>query len=107
MRGLDLTDKELEKLDLVIASFHIPCCPPCEDPEQVSAAWIAVAHNPHVDIIGHSGDNRYRFDFPRVIEEFGKCGKVVEINSHSFSVRPGSDLNAEPSPGCAPRWKSR
>ena len=90
---LDLTDEELKKLDLVIASFHVPCCPPCKDPEQVSAAWMAVARNPHVDVIGHSGDQRYLFDYRPVIEEFGRQGKVVEINSHSFVVRPGSDVN--------------
>ena len=49
--------------------------------------------NPHVDVIGHSGDQRYLFDYRPVIEEFGRQGKVVEINSHSFVIRPGSDVN--------------
>lgn len=86
---LDLTVKQLKKLDWVIASYHVPCCAPGTI-EEHTRGWMAVAENPDVDVIGHCGDVRYAFTHEPVIQAFAKNGKIVEFNSHSFSCRPGS-----------------
>ncbi len=90
--ALDLPVDILDKLDLVIASMHTPTFPQA-DVETHTRAWLAVAVNPSVDIIGHSGDQRFAFDHEPVIRAFKEHGKVVEINTHSFKVRKGSYEN--------------
>lgn len=89
---LDLPAEILDRLDLVIASMHTLTFPP-SDVETHTRAWLAVAKNSSVDIIGHSGDGRYAFDHEPAIRAFKEHGKVVEINAHSFKVRMGSDAN--------------
>ncbi len=90
--ALDLPSEILDELDVVIASMHTPTFPP-KDAEAHTRAWLAVAENPSVDIIGHAGDGRFAFDHERVIPAFKANGKVVEINDHSFKVRKGSYEN--------------
>ena len=55
--------------------------------------WMNVAHDPDVHVIGHSGSPEYRYDYETVIPEFGRCHKLVEINSHSFEARPANIPN--------------
>lgn len=90
--NLDLSERVLDRLDWVIASFHTPVFPPGSRGEHTSA-WMAIAENPLVDVVGHCGDGRYPFDEKAVIRAFARHGKIVEINAHSFSARPGSREN--------------
>ena len=90
--ALDLPAEILDGLDLVIASMHTLTFPPA-DAETHTRAWLAVAKNPSVDIIGHAGDPRFHFDHERVVRAFKAHGKVVEINAHSYKARKGSDAN--------------
>ncbi len=83
---LDLPSHTLGALEIVIASMHDGTMP-YGTPEQISEAWIAVAQDPLVDIIGHCGSPQYAFDYEAVIPVFGKYGKVVEINEGTFRVR--------------------
>lgn len=83
---LDLSPQTLGALEIVIASMHDGTMP-YGTSEQISEAWIAVAQNPLVDIIGHCGSPQYAFDYEAVIPAFGKHGKVVEINEGTFRVR--------------------
>ena len=92
---LDLPENELEGLDWVVASIHDPLMPKDHEPtvEECTALWLRAAQNPHIRVIGHSGSPKYRYDYERVIPEFGRCGKLVEINENSFSVRKSSIPN--------------
>ena len=90
--SLDLSDKMLRGIDWVIASFHGFCVEPGSF-EDRTRAWISIARNPLVDVIGHCGEEKYSFDHIPVIQEFSRNGKVVEINSHSFVARVGSERN--------------
>ena len=83
---IDMPERVLDGMDLVIASMHTSTMPD-GDVEEMTAAWLAVAKNPLVDIIGHPGQQRYAFDYERVIPVFGEYGKVVEINEGTFRVR--------------------
>ncbi len=89
---LDLPEWILKRLDLVIASVHGVITAPMSV-EQSTNLWLNVAKNPLVDIIGHCGDERWRFDFERVIPVFAEYGKIVEINSASYFSRPSSVKN--------------
>ena len=89
---LDLEEAILEKLEWVIASYHPPLLEPCTRLEG-TRGWMAVARNPHVDVIGHCGAGRYPFEHRPVIQEFARTGKIVEINNNSLKERPGSTVN--------------
>ncbi len=86
---LDIPERTLASLDIVIASMHNGTMP-FGTPEEISEAWLAVAQNPNVDIIGHCGSPQYAFDYERVIPWFAEHGKVVEINEGTFNVRRDS-----------------
>jgi len=89
---LDIPDSVLNSLDVVVASMHGGVMPD-GNVEECTAAWLAVAANPHVTIIGHSGSPEFEYDYECVIPEFGKQGKAVEINEHSYRARPASAEN--------------
>lgn len=86
---LDMPEDILEKLDIVVASMHRGLTPQ-GSVEECTRAWLAIARNPLVDIIGHSGTPCYAYEYETVIPEFGRCGKVVEINENTFAVRQSS-----------------
>ncbi len=92
---LDIDDNERGRMDWVVASIHDLGLPGLEDPtvERCTALWMHVAHDPVVNVIGHSGSPKFRYDYETVIPEFGRCHKLVEINDHSFAVRRSSIEN--------------
>lgn len=89
---IDLAQRLLERMDWVIASFHFPLG---EDATQkdYTSAYIGVAKNPHIHVIGHCGTEAYRFDYERGVKAFKEYGKIVEINAHSFTIRKGAAKN--------------
>lgn len=87
----DLVKKDLDVLDWIVASMHHPVLkntPPTV--EAVTNAWLNIAKNPRINVIGHSGTDEYRYDYERVIPEFGRTGKLVELNESTFSGRKSS-----------------
>jgi putative hydrolase len=90
--NLDVPLSYLNELDWIIASLHDPCCPPASF-ELHTKVWMEIAQNPYVDVIGHSGNDKYKFDYDLVMQEMAKQGKIVEINNHSFTARLGSHEN--------------
>lgn len=88
---VDMPDNILAGLDWVIASLHSIVLPP-SDVQNHTKCWQAIAENPLIDVIGHCGDPKYRFDIDPTVKKFGQCGKIVEINSHSFVGRKGADV---------------
>lgn len=90
--GLDLPDHLQEQLDWVIASFHFPLGSDAGI-EEYTKAYIEVAKNKNVQVIGHCGTEAYRFDYERGIKAFKEYNKIIEINAHSFTVRKGAAKN--------------
>jgi putative hydrolase len=80
-------------LDWVIASIHNVAWHGPHDIEDCTKAWLAVAENKLVNVIGHSGVPEFEYDFEKVIPVFGENHKLVEINASSFNVRKGSYEN--------------
>lgn len=80
---LDLSEDTLKRLEWVIVSAH-GCCIKSGTVEQNNNAWLSVAKNPYVDVIGHCGLLDFPVDYEKVIPEFGKAGKLVEINVASL-----------------------
>lgn len=91
--NIDLSRDTIEnRLDYTIASFHEDVVTPGSIRDHTEA-YLAIAKNPLVDIIGHSGTSCFAYDYEKVIPEFGRNGKLVEINEASFRVRVSSIEN--------------
>lgn len=90
----DLQKHEVNDLDWVVASIHDTCMPegmPTVD--AVTNAWLQIAKNPKINVIGHSGSPEFRYDYETVIPEFGRQGKLVELNESTFLNRHKSVVN--------------
>lgn len=91
---VDLEQDCISVLDWVVASIHDSVLPAQKSMvEAVTNAWLNVAKNPNVNVIGHSGLAEYQYDYESVIPEFGRQGKLVELNEGSFIVRRKSITN--------------
>lgn len=91
--SLDFCDPMPKNLEWVIASMHEATLPGPRDEEMCTHAWLQVAKDPRVRVIGHCGMQSFRFDYQQVIPEFGRQGKLVEINNNSFRVRKSAVAN--------------
>lgn len=92
--NLDMPTHILEKLDFVVASFHLSCCKPGTVIDHTNA-YLGICKNPYVQVIGHSGTPKYTYDLDVVIPAVRDAGKYIEINAHSFISRPDSIENCK------------
>jgi putative hydrolase len=91
---LDMENGILENLNWVVASMHDETMHQFEfNIEACTNAWLNIAKNPNVNVIGHSGMEEFKYDYEKVIPEFGRGGKLVEINNNSFGIRRGAQKN--------------
>lgn len=91
--NLDVPDTLVEKLDLIIASFHEPVIPPTNK-EEHTQALVGAIQSGKIQVIGHPGNPSYPFDHEAVISEAVKHNVAVEINNSSFlESRHGSEPN--------------
>lgn len=81
---VDLSQKYLKKMDIVIASLHTPCIAPATI-EENTASYLNVMKNPYVDVIGHPDDGKYPVDYKQLVEGALKYGKLLELNNNSMS----------------------
>ncbi|WP_317856307.1 phosphatase [Chakrabartyella piscis] len=90
---IDLPVEFLEKMDIALASLHIPTFPPATRAENTSA-YLKAMENPLVDIIGHPGDPRYDVDYKEVFRVAKETGTLLEFNNASLvpgGFRQGGD----------------
>ncbi len=80
---LDLPENILGQMDIVIASFHLPCCP-VGSREENTQAFLKAMENPYVDIIGHPDDARIPVDIQAIVLAAKKQHKLIEINNASL-----------------------
>ena len=87
---IDMDEAVLQRLDLAIASLHMPCIKPGTKKENTQA-FLKVMENPYVDIIGHADDPSVPCDFEAIVQEAQHQGKLLELNNNSTTAhRPGS-----------------
>lgn len=90
---LDMPRKTLERLEWVVASMHRQVYQP-STAENHTRAYLKVAEDPIVDVIGHCTTDVYPVDFETCIKKFKECGKLVEINESSILYKKGSFENS-------------
>ncbi|MCD6436131.1 MAG: phosphatase, partial [Clostridiales bacterium] len=93
---IDVEERLINILDLVIGSFH-PICLPTGSKKDNTNAYINMMKKKQIQIIGHPGNVNVEID----IEEFVKAAKyydvAVEINNSTFTTfsRRGSEKNCD------------
>lgn len=91
--GLDIEEKRLKKLDIVIASLHEPCINPGTMEENTSAI-IGAMKNKYVDIIAHPGNPAFPINIEEVLKAAREYNVLIEINNSSLGLsRAGSEEN--------------
>lgn len=91
--ALDMPERFLSKLEIVVAGFHDACLVPGSVEENTSAV-IGAMKNPLVDIIAHPGNPQFPIDIERVVDCAVETGTLIEINNSSFgNARKGSEEN--------------
>ena len=81
---LDMKDEVLKDLEWVIASIHYGLCKGKASVEKTTNAYLNLAKNPYVKVIGHSGTPKFKYDYEKVIPELARNGKLIEINDNTF-----------------------
>lgn len=84
---VDLPEEALERLDIAIASMHIPCYSGEIVKEKITDAYLNVMKNPYVDIIGHPDDGRFPIDYDLLVRNAKETGTLLEVNN--TSLKPG------------------
>ena len=93
--SLNLSDADLEQLDVVIASIHSHFR---LDRKEQTRRLLRVIENPHVDIIGHltgrmlNKRSGYELDLERILQAAAQHHKVLEINSHPSRLDIDEDV---------------
>jgi len=91
--GLDLEERYLKQLDIVLAGFHTHCFPK-KSVEGNTMAAIEVMKNPFVDILVHLGNPEFPIDIDKVVDAAKEYNVHIEINNSSLTVsRQGSKDN--------------
>lgn len=81
--SLDMPQKLLEKMDVVVASMHTPCLK-SGTKEENTRAYLKVMENPAVNIIGHPDDGRYPVDYEELVLGAKKYHVLLELNNTSL-----------------------
>ena len=82
--NVDLDKSTLAKMDICVASFHIPCIKPGTIEENTQSA-CQVMENPYVAILGHPDDGRYPFDYETLVLKAKETETILELNNSSVS----------------------
>ena len=80
---VDLQRGIYKRLDVVIASLHVPCFKPSTEGVHTQALTAAM-RNPLIKIIGHLGDPRYPFNIVQVVQTAKETNTAIEINNASL-----------------------
>ena len=80
---VDLSQRTMEKLDIIIASLHTPCMTPGSRQENTDA-YLNAMKNPCINIIGHPDDGRFPIDYETIVCAAKEHHVLLEVNSSSL-----------------------
>lgn len=84
--SLDMPDYLLEKMDLVIASLHLPCIVSGTIEENTNAVIRAMEHK-RVSILGHPDDARFPLDYEAIVLAAKEHNVLLELNNSSLNPK--------------------
>ncbi len=80
---LDMRQSLLERMDVVIASMHLPCIRSGTVTENTRACVKAI-ENPAVNILGHPDDARFPVDYEEIVAAAKEHHVLLELNNTSL-----------------------
>lgn len=83
--NVDMSEEDLKKMDVVIASIHNHIVFEAGTIEQNTNAIIGAIKNPLINIIGHPDDGRVPLDYEKIVKASKEYGTLLEINNNSIS----------------------
>lgn len=89
---LDMPEKILQRMELVIAGLHNLCTEAGTVSENTRAVINAIM-NPFVDIIAHPDNPYYTVDYDEIAAAAAEYGKALELNNSSPIARKGCEEN--------------
>ncbi len=81
--SIDLREKTLRRLDIVIASIHRQCYDD-EGIEKNTETVLKIVENPYVDILGHPDGSDWPLDYERLVARAAETGTIFELNENSY-----------------------
>lgn len=88
---LDMPEELLKSMDFVGVSVHDGIHEGMD--EDHTECYLKLLEKPYVDMLCHSGNPRAEYDIDTVLKRAGELHKLIEINAHTFSVRPANVKN--------------
>ena len=89
--SVDLSERALKHLDIVIASIHRQCYRNAGVWSNTEAV-LKVMDNPWIDILGHPDDSGVPLDYERIVAKAAETGMIIELNENSYR-QPGMRTN--------------
>lgn len=96
---LSMPDSECAALDWVIGSVHTGMLSP-GSVEENTRAYIGLAANPLVDVIGHPVSPNFPYDYEAALRVFKEHDKPVEINESTLLWKNSESIYREIIPIC-------
>ena len=84
---IDMQGSDLDGIQWVVASCHLPVIKPGTVEENTNAYLNAIKNNPAIDVIGHCTASRYPVDFKKIASACKEYGVLVEINESSVQFK--------------------
>ncbi len=91
--SLDIQKGTLERLDIVLATFHSHCGYKDLGAEENTKTLIRALKKNKIDIIAHPGNQLFKLDYDAVAKAAKELGVIIEFNNSSYA-------------GSSPRQKS-
>jgi len=84
--SIDMEDELLKKMDVTIASMHLPSMI-SGNREENTFAYLQVMKNPYINMIGHPDDGRYPVDYLALVQAAKEYHVLLEVNNNSLDPR--------------------
>ena len=91
--NIDCEDSLASKLDWIVASMHTITIEGQLSLEKCTNAYLKLADNQHINAVGHSGTEVFKYDYEKVIPQLAKNGILIEINNSTFNFKKSSMSN--------------
>ena len=93
---VDLPESTIKKLDITVASIHVPCFGLEHTEQEVMSAYVEAMKKEYIQIIGHPDDSRFPMDYELLVRTARETHTLLEVNNsslHPQSFREGAREN--------------
>lgn len=105
--NIDCDEQLADSLEWIVASMHGNIINDTPDIEKCTNAYLQLAKNKNINVIGHSGTVEYKYDYDVVIPELSRNGILIEINNSTFYHKKDSMSNCVEIIKACKKYKAR